>query len=53
MWERHDLLLDDIERIEVIRGPGAALWGANAVNRWICPIHNSHSQGEKLRHRLT
>ncbi len=26
------LLMDDIERIEVIRGPGASLWGANAVN---------------------
>lgn len=32
MWDEQDLLLDDIERIEVIRGPGAALWGSNAVN---------------------
>lgn len=31
-WEVQDLLLEDIERIEVIRGPGASLWGANAVN---------------------
>lgn len=31
-WNVQDLPLDDIERIEVIRGPGAALWGANAVN---------------------
>lgn len=31
-WDAEDLMLDDIERIEVIRGPGAALWGANAVN---------------------
>jgi iron complex outermembrane recepter protein len=32
LWDAEDLLLDDIDRIEVIRGPGAAMWGANAVN---------------------
>ncbi len=31
-WEAEDILLDDIERVEVIRGPGSTLWGANAVN---------------------
>ena len=31
-WETQDLMLEDIDRIEVIRGPGASLWGANAVN---------------------
>ena len=31
-WDIQSLMLEDIERIEVIRGPGAALWGANAVN---------------------
>ncbi len=31
-WETLDLPFEDIERIEVIRGPGATLWGANAVN---------------------
>jgi iron complex outermembrane receptor protein len=31
-WEVQDTPLEDIDRIEVIRGPGAALWGANAVN---------------------
>jgi iron complex outermembrane receptor protein len=31
-WDVQDLLFEDIDRIEVIRGPGATLWGANAVN---------------------
>lgn len=31
-WEAEDLLLEDVERIEIVRGPGAAMWGANAVN---------------------
>jgi iron complex outermembrane receptor protein len=31
-WEIHDTDLSSIERIEVIRGPGATMWGANAVN---------------------
>ena len=33
-WDGHDLLLEDIERIEVVRGP-LALWGAFAVNGFI------------------
>lgn len=32
VWEQQDYLLEDLERIEVIRGPGATIWGANAVN---------------------
>ncbi len=31
-WDVQDTMLEDVDRIEVIRGPGGALWGANAVN---------------------
>ncbi|PYR00225.1 MAG: hypothetical protein DMF96_04065 [Acidobacteria bacterium] len=31
-WDLEDVVLDDIDRIEVVRGPGGAVWGANAVN---------------------
>ena len=31
-WDANGVILDDVERIEVISGPGATLWGANAVN---------------------
>ncbi len=31
-WDSQEVMLQDVERIEVISGPGATLWGANAVN---------------------
>jgi iron complex outermembrane recepter protein len=31
-WEVQDTLMEEVDRIEIIRGPGATIWGANAVN---------------------
>jgi len=31
-WDAQDVVMEDIERIEVISGPGATIWGSNAVN---------------------
>lgn len=31
-WDQQDVMLEDIDHIEVIRGPGGTLWGSNAVN---------------------
>lgn len=40
-WDQQNLMLQDIERIEVVRGPGATLWGSNAVNGIINIISKS------------
>ncbi len=50
-WDIQNVVLDDIDRIEVIRGPGAALWGANAVNGVINIItkHSEDTQGRLVR----
>lgn len=31
-WDSNDVMLEDVDRIEVISGPGGTIWGANAVN---------------------
>jgi iron complex outermembrane receptor protein len=40
-WDQQDVLVEDIDRIEVVSGPGATLWGANAVNGVINVITRS------------
>ncbi len=32
MWEAQNVMLEDVDHIEVVRGPGGTMWGANAVN---------------------
>jgi iron complex outermembrane recepter protein len=44
VWDLQDTMLEDIDRIEVIRGPGATLWGANAVNGVINIITKNASE---------
>jgi iron complex outermembrane receptor protein len=43
-WETQEIVLDEIDRIEVVRGPGATLYGANAVNGIINIITRSAHQ---------
>ena len=42
-WDQQDVMLEDVDRIEIITGPGATLWGANAVNGVINVITRSAS----------
>ena len=51
-WDVQDVLLEDVERIEVVSGPGSTLWGANAVNGVINIITKSRAgDAGRLRHR--
>jgi iron complex outermembrane receptor protein len=45
-YDQVDVMLEDVDRIEVISGPGATLWGANAVNGVINIITRSSSETE-------
>lgn len=47
VWEFRDVMLEDVERIEVVRGPGGSTWEANAVNGVINIItkHGRDTQG--------
>ncbi len=52
-WQMIDVALDDIDRIEVISGPGGTMWGANAVNGVINIITKDASQTQGLFLRAT
>jgi iron complex outermembrane receptor protein len=50
LWDVQSAVFEDLDRIEVVRGPGAALWGANAVNGVINLVTKpaSETQGSYL-----
>jgi iron complex outermembrane recepter protein len=43
-WDTQDALLADLDRIEVVRGPGGSIWGANAVNGVVNVISKSAAE---------
>lgn len=47
-WDVQDMMLDDVERIEVVSGPGATQWGANAVNGVINVMTRNAAQTQGL-----
>ena len=49
-WDSNDVVLDQVERIEVLRGPGSVVWGSNAMNGVINIITKkaADTQGGKL-----
>ena len=51
-WEAQDTFLSDVDRIEVISGPGTTLWGANAVNGVINVITKKASETQGTYARL-
>src|SRR5260221_1789409 len=46
-WDVQDVVIEDIERIEVISGPGGTLWGVNAVNGVINVITRAAAQTQR------
>lgn len=48
-WQKHNIPMANIDRIEVIRGPGASLWGANAVNGVINIVTRSAAKADDFR----
>ena len=52
-WDELQLSLENIERIEVIRGPGGSMWGANAVNGFVNIITRAPDAKSSAQVRLT
>ena len=48
IWEQQNVLLEDVDRIEVVSGPGGTLWGANAVNGVINIVTKNTRQTQGL-----
>jgi iron complex outermembrane receptor protein len=46
LWDLQQVMLEDVDRIEVIRGPGATMWGANAVNGVINIVTRSAKESQ-------
>ena len=47
-WDANDVMMEDVDRIEIVRGPGATLWGANAVNGVINVITRSADETQGM-----
>jgi iron complex outermembrane receptor protein len=52
-WDEEHVLLEDVERIEIVSGPGGALWGANAVNGVINVITRNSEDTQGMAGRAT
>jgi iron complex outermembrane receptor protein len=48
-WDSNDLVLDNVERIEIMRGPGSVVWGSNAMNGVINIITRDASETQDTR----
>ncbi|MFT5049167.1 MAG: iron complex outermembrane receptor protein [Chlamydiales bacterium] len=52
-WSLQDVVLEDVDRIEIVRGPGGVLWGSNAVHGVIHIItkHTDETEGLQVTYR--
>ena len=52
IWEENAVFLDEVERVEIVRGPGGAMWGINAVNGVVNIITRKAEDSSGLRARV-